>query len=158
MDIEGLNRVFEEHPFFRELDPKWCQFIADCAANERFDADTYILREGEAANKFYLLRHGTVALEIYDPARKALVIETLSEGDILGWSWLVPPYRWRFDARAIELTRAVSLDAKCLRSKMEQNHELAYQLYQRFMPMVAQRLEALRLQLTDMYGVPKDSG
>ena len=154
MNIEGLDRLLEEHPFFQGMDPARRGIIAGCGANERFDASQYLFREGEAADKFYLIRHGAVALEIYLPGREPLVVETLNEGDILGWSWLAPPYRWSADARAMQLTRAISLDAKCLRGKMEDDHELGYELYKRFMPIIQQRLQAGRLQLTDMYGVP----
>jgi len=79
------------------------------------------------------------------------VIETLEEGDILGWSWLIPPYLWRFDARIVEPTRAIALDGKCLRMKCDENHDLGYELLKRFAHIVTQRLQATRLQLLDIY-------
>jgi hypothetical protein len=79
-------------------------------------------------------------------------VQTLHEGDILGWSWLVPPYQWTMDCRAMQLTRVLSLDARCLRSKYESDPTLAYELFKRFVPVLADRLEAARLQLIDMYG------
>jgi CRP-like cAMP-binding protein len=157
MNIEGLDRLLQEHAFFQGMDEKARQLVAGCAANERFDAGGYIFREGEAADKFYLLRHGNVALEIHLPGREPLVVDTLEAGEILGWSWLVPPYQWFLDARATTLVRAISLDAVCLRGKMEQDHAIGYELYRRFMPVIAQRLQAGRLQLIDMYGRPRDS-
>lgn len=155
-DIVGLDRLIDEHPFFRGMDAAACRVIAGCAANERFDADQYVFREGEAADKFYLIRHGRVALEVRVPGRKPLIVDTLEAGDILGWSWLVPPYRWILDARAVELTRAVSLDAKCLRGKLDSDHTLGYELFKRFIPVMAERLMAHRLQLVDMYGQPEE--
>ena len=150
--IEGLNRVLEEHPFFKGMDPKVRETIAGCAANELFKAREYIFREGGTADRFYLIRHGSVALEVHIPSRDPVVVETLQAGDILGWSWLVPPYRWIMDARATQLVRAVSLDAKCLRGKLDGDHTLAYEMFKRFIPVMAQRLEAGRLQMVDMYG------
>ncbi len=134
------------------MNPTVCTIIAGCAANERFNAGDYIFREGEPADKFYLLRHGNVALEIHTPGREPIIVETLQAGDILGWSWLVPPFKWRADARAIQLVRAISLDAKCLRGKYEGDHDLGYELFKRFVPVMARRMEASRLQIIDVYG------
>lgn len=152
----GLDKLLAEHPFFSGLEPRYHQLIVGCASNERFNAGQYLFREGAAAEKFFLIRHGAVALEIHIPGREPLVVDTLHEGEVLGWSWLLPPYQWNIDVRAVNLVRAVSLDATCLRGKMEADHELGYELYQRFIPVIAERLQAGRLQLIDMYGVPKD--
>ena len=151
-EIEGLDRLLKEHPFFQDMNPTVCTIIAGCAANERFNAGDYIFREGEPADKFYLLRHGNVALEIHTPGREPIIVETLQAGDILGWSWLVPPFKWRADARAIQLVRAISLDAKCLRGKYEGDHDLGYELFKRFVPVMARRMETSRLQIIDVYG------
>ena len=77
-------------------------------------------QEGKEANTRYLIREGKVALEVVAPGHGSLTIETLGGGDMLGWSWLIPPYRSRFDARAVEMTRAIALDGKCLRAKCEE--------------------------------------
>jgi CRP-like cAMP-binding protein len=149
--IEGLDQLIIEHPFFEGMDSSACETIAGCAKNERFDAGDYVFREGEGANKFYLIRHGSVALEIRVPGRDPIVVDTLHGGEILGWSWLVAPYKWINDARATRLVRAVSLDAACLRGKYENDHTLAYELFKRFIPVMARRMEAGRLRFIDMY-------
>jgi hypothetical protein len=82
------------------------------------------------------------------------VLQTLSAHDIVGVSWLIPPYRWAYDARAIELTRAIALDGACLRQKCEADHDLGYELMKRFVPILVQRLQASRLQMLDVYGTP----
>lgn len=128
--------------------------IAGCARNERFAANQYIHREGDAADQFYLIRHGVVAQELRIPDQEPIIIQTLHAGDILGWSWLVPPYRWTNDARAMQLTRVITLDARCLRGECAVNPTLAYELLKRFIPVIANRLEAARLQLIDVYGEP----
>lgn len=147
--IQGIDRLLKEHPFFQDMDPEVCDIIAGCAANERFDPGQYILREGGRADKFYLIRHGAVALEIHVPGQDPIIIDTLSDGDILGWAWLVPPYKWVYDARAQELTRLVSLDAECLRGKYEIDHNLAYVLFKRFIPVMAERLAATRRRMLE---------
>jgi CRP-like cAMP-binding protein len=77
----------------------------------------------------------------------------LAAGEVLGWSWLIPPYHWKFDARAIEQTRALALDGKCLRTKCEEDHDLGYELLKRFAQIMEERLQATRLQLLDVYGL-----
>ena len=154
MRIEGLDLMLKEHPFFDGFDTDALELLAGCAANERFDAGELIARERMPADKFYVIRHGSVALEIRVPGREPLIVETLHEGEILGWSWIVPPYLWHYDARAVTLTRAVSLDAACLRGKCDADHSLGYEFYARVVPVMASRLAATRLRLVDMYAPP----
>jgi CRP-like cAMP-binding protein len=151
--METLEPILAQHPFLKGIDAHHLQLLVGCASNVRFDAGEFILREGEEANQFYIIRAGNVALQIFSPDRGPLTIGTLGEGDILGWSWLIPPYHWRFDARATELTRAIALDGKCLRTKCEEDHNLGYELLKRFAHLIEQRLQATRLQLLDVYGV-----
>jgi CRP-like cAMP-binding protein len=151
MEKHTLEKIIVEHPFFTDLESYYISLLVSCATNVRFDAGKYILREGEEANEFYLIRAGRVAIEINPPQGKPIIVDTLSEGDILGWSWLLPPYTWRFCARAVEPTRAIALDAVCLRSKCEQNHDLGYELLKRFSQSIYRRLDATRLQLLDVY-------
>lgn len=149
--MRTLETILAEHPFFARLDPHYLQIIAGCATNVVFEAGQMIFREGEPANRFYLIRQGRVALEVHAAGVGTITIQTLDSGDILGWSWLVPPYRWHFDARAVELTRAIALDGECLRHKCEQDHSLGYELLKRFAEIITQRLQATRLQLLDVY-------
>jgi CRP/FNR family cyclic AMP-dependent transcriptional regulator len=149
--METLEHLLIEHPFLKGLDPKYIQLITGCASNVRFDAGQIIIREGEEADQFYIIRQGKVALQIYTPTHGSIIIDTLTDGDVLGWSWLIPPYQWRFDAVAIELTRAIALDGKCLRNKCEADHNLGYELLKRFSSIVDERLESTRLRLLDVY-------
>ena len=147
--METLEPILKKHLFFRGLEKEHLNFVVGCASNVRFKEGEVILREGEAANKFYLIRHGKVAIYIGKP--RSITIQTIQEGDILGWSWLIPPYNYRFNARAVEDTRAIALDGKCLREKCENNNSLGYDLLKRLVNVLTQRLEATRLQLLDIY-------
>jgi CRP-like cAMP-binding protein len=151
--METLEPLLAAHPFFQDLEPRFLQVLAGCATNGRFPAGTLLCREGMAANQFYLLRHGKVALQISVPERGAVTIETMEAGEVCGWSWLLPPYRWHFDVQALELTRALVFDGQCLRAKCEADHDLGYALMPRFAQVIVQRLQATRLQLLDLYGV-----
>ena len=152
--MENLERLLAEQPFLQGLPPGYVQLLGGCASNSRFDVGRLIFRQGEEADQFYLIRHGRVAIEIHAPGRGPISVQTLGEGEVLGWSWLMPPYRWHFDARAVTLVRALALDGKCLRSKCEEDHDLGYEFLKRFAQLIVQRLDATRLQLLDVYGVP----
>src|SRR5215470_2949611 len=151
--VESLEDIIAGHSFFSTLEQQYVQSLTGCAANVRFGAGTYVFREGGPADHFYLIRQGRVAIEISAPPRKPITVQTLSAGDVLGWSWLAPPYEWRFHARAVEPVRAIALDGKCLRARCEENHDLGYELLKRFAQIMERRLEATRLQLLDVYAV-----
>lgn len=150
--MKDIEEILKDHPFFENIPAEHGALIAGCARNHRFDAGRYLFHEGDAADEFFLIRRGRVALEIVNPGRPAIVVATLGEGEIIGTSWLVPPYRWMFDARAMELTRAIGIDAACLRDKCEIDHYLGYEMMKRFLPIFVKRLHAARLQILDVYG------
>lgn len=150
--METLKPILAEHPFLKDLAPRHLDLIVGCASNVRFDAGKFLFREGEEANQFYIIRDGKVAVEIHGASRGAINVQTISAGELLGWSWLIPPFQWHFDARAVETTRAIALDGKCLRTKCEDDHDLGFELLKRFAHIIEQRLEATRLQLLDVYG------
>ena len=150
--MHTLEPILREHPFFKDLEPRFLELLVGCASNVVFKPDVILFREGEAANQFYIIREGQVSLEVYAPGRGPVVVQTLGEGEILGWSGLIPPYQRQFDARTLEKTRAIALDAKCLREKFDKDHDLGYELLTRFSRILVSRLQATRLQLLDIYG------
>ncbi len=150
--MAGLDQIVSEQPFFAGLAPEYSELVAGCARNHMFQAQQYLFHEADPANEFFLIRHGKVALEIAAPGRPPVVFATLREGDIVGASWLVPPYVWMFDARAMDLTRAIGIDAACLRRKCEADHHLGYEMMKRFLPIFVKRLHDTRLQILDVYG------
>lgn len=153
--MKDLEPLLREHPFSKGLKEGLIKKIVSCARNVKFGEGEYIFREGEEANHFYLIRYGRVAIEISVPGRTPITIQTIQDGEILGFSWLIPPYHWIFDARAVELTRALVLDGNCLRKKCEEDHELGYEFLKRFSYVIYKRLQATRLQLLDVYGAPR---
>lgn len=150
--MEKPEKILSEHPFFDGLDPELLKMIASCASDVRFEAGHMIYREGDEADQFHLVLHGKVAIEVFSARRGSLIIQTVDPGDVLGWSWLFPPFKRRFDARAVEATAAIALDGKFLREKAEEDNRLGYELLKRFSKIVVERLQATRLQLVDIYG------
>jgi len=155
MAMETLEPILAAHPFLKDLEARYIRLLVGCASNVRFNAGRFLFHEGEEANRFYMIRQGKVAVEIRAAGRRPITVQTVREGEVLGWSWLIPPYRWRFDARAIEPTRTIALDGKCLRTKSEKDHNLGYELLKRFSDIVVERLDATRLQLLDVYGISR---
>lgn len=152
--MEGLERILREQAFFAGFPAEQSALIAGCARNHRFEAGDYLFREGEAANEFFLIRRGQVALELMAPGRAAFTFASLGAGEIVGASWLIPPYRWTSDARATELTLALGIDAACLRRKCEADHHLGYEMMKRFLPVLVNQIHAAQLQILDVYGRP----
>lgn len=150
--MKQIHDILAEHPFFAGFAPEHARLLAGCARNHRFDAGTFVFREGEPANEFYLIRHGRVALEIGGPGRAPIVFRTLEPGEIVGASWLLPPFLWMYDAHAVDLVRAIGIDAACLRDKCEVDHDLGYDMMKRFLPIFVDRLHATQMQLLDVYG------
>jgi CRP-like cAMP-binding protein len=151
--MKTMDTLIAQVPTFEGLAPAQLELIAGCATNLRAASGEYLFREGDPADVFYAIRHGSVALELHVPARDAVTIDTLHDGDLLGWSWLFPPYRWEFDGRAREDTALISFDGACLRGKCDADHELGYELMSRFAQVIIARLQATRLRLLDVYGV-----
>lgn len=149
---ESIRDLVEAHPFFDSLDASHLDTIAECGRNRAFPVDSYLCREGEPADVFYVLRRGRVALEVALPNRGKVIIDSADVGDVVGVSWLFPPYRWQFDARAVEPVGAVELDAACLRGKCDADPELGYDLMKRFAAVYVGRMASARLRLLDLYG------
>ncbi len=149
--MENLARIIGEHVFFQGLPPEYLDLLAGCAKNVRFERGEYLLREGGEADWFYLIREGRVSIQSATPGREPVTFQNIGEGDILGWSWLVPPYRWRFDAAALEPVRAFALDGACLRAKCETDHNLGYELLKRISLIMAHRLHNTRVQALDVF-------
>jgi CRP-like cAMP-binding protein len=152
MDPMSIDTLLKQIPVFQDLASEHLALIGGCASNVRFDEGQMLFNEGDPADRFFVVRHGLVAIELYAPQKGRVTIETVRNNGIVGWSWLIQPYRWHFDARAVESTRAVAIDAQCLRGKCEEDTKLGYMLMQRFAQVMTKRLQAAAMQLLDVYG------
>jgi CRP/FNR family transcriptional regulator, cyclic AMP receptor protein len=150
--MKTLTELLAEVPTFVGLSEEHRELIGGCGRNVVFPRGEYLFREGQPANAFYAIRRGDVALELGTPS--TLVIETLHGGDVLGWSWLFPPYRVRYDARATDEVHAIAFDGACLREKCDADHDLGYELMRRFAQIITARLQSTRMRLLDVYGPP----
>jgi len=152
MQKEDLTTMMKEHPFLAGLSDEHMQTLIGCASNVRFEEGSSVIREGEMANTFYLIRTGRVAIEVDVSGRGNVRVHTTGPGEILGWSWLIYPYKWHFSAVTVADTRAIALDGECLRTKCEKDTRFGFEMLKRLAQVMERRLEATRLQLVDMYG------
>lgn len=151
MDIaERLAR----HAFCAAMAPAVRERLVPCAQAVRFEKDAYLLRQNAPAKTFYLIEAGQVEIKIAGAATGHASLETLSTGEAVGWSWFLPPHRWHFDAVAQVPTEVLALDADCLRSAMDADSTVGYAITRGLLEVVAQRLQAARMQISDLYGQP----
>ncbi len=150
--MHTLDELIASSPVFAGMPAEYLTLVAGCGRNVGFEDGALLFREGDVADTFYLVRRGRVAFELNTPDRGGIVIETVDSGDVVGWSWLFPPYRTHFDARAVEEVRAIAFDGACLRGKCEEDPRLGYELMQRFAQVMIDRLQHTRFRLLDVYG------
>jgi CRP/FNR family transcriptional regulator, cyclic AMP receptor protein len=146
-----IAQILLKHPFFDGFDSAFVHAICVKGVESRFEVDDLLAREGTEAGLFYVVLEGKIALEIGSGDRPLLTVQTVGPGEVLGWSWLVPPHRWRFDARAVKPSRAIALDAEVLRRTLRSHPTWGFQFMVRFMPVLAERLENTRVQLLDIH-------
>jgi CRP/FNR family transcriptional regulator, cyclic AMP receptor protein len=150
METETLEKILEDHPFFRGMKAHHLRTIAEGATVVRFGPGEVIFHEGEPAHRFYVIRTGQVALQLVSYRTDPFTLTTLEQGDIIGWSWLFPPYHWKLTAKALEVTRAISLDGRSLCTRCDEDHDLGYELMKRFAQIIDNRVEALSVELVEV--------
>lgn len=150
--IQTPEPVLREYLFFSGLSEAHLKLITANAETVQFPERHYIFHEGDPANAFYVICDGLVSVEFLTPSG-ATTVQTVDKGEVLGWSWISPPYRWHFTARTLRRTQALVLDGNWLRAKCQEDRDLGYEILKRFVELIAARLDATRLQLLDLYAV-----
>lgn len=146
--MQNMREFIIQHPLFKGLSADALNWIADCAESREFGAGEFLLKTGKPANHLFLIVRGRVAIELPPHGDVgAIIIQTLADGDPVGWSWMLPPYTWNLDARALEKTAAVAIDAAKLRERLDSDAALAAKLYRRFAEVMLQRIQAMTKQL-----------
>jgi CRP-like cAMP-binding protein len=153
-EMKPLADTIAEHPFLRGMQTLHLDVLAECAMPTEFARDTLIFRQGDLANRFYLIQTGRVVLESEAPNGEKVLVETLGDGDALGWSWLFPPYYWNFDARAVQPTTAIFFYGTRLRTQCDEDRGFGFELVRRMAMVAIRRLQATRNQLLSMHITP----
>lgn len=156
MNESSPEHALRMHPFTADLNEEQLSELARLARVAVYEPNEYLLREGDPATAFYLIVSGLVSIEVFVPGHGARPLQTVEGGSAVGWSWILAPSRWEFDARALERTTALVLDGERLRQLFVRDCCLGLRLVQRLLFIVAERLKAARLQLLDLYGPPRE--
>jgi CRP/FNR family cyclic AMP-dependent transcriptional regulator len=153
--VRTIDELVASHPFAAGLSHEHLALVAACTTNVSLEPGAMLCVEGASADTFYLLRRGHVSIEVHEAGHGPIVIETVGPGDAVGWSWLVPPYRWTFDVRALQPVGALAIDGACLRAKSLEDPALGFALLSRVSQELLRRLQATRVRLLDLYGGPR---
>jgi CRP/FNR family cyclic AMP-dependent transcriptional regulator len=145
--MNALNDAIIQHAFFRGMKPHHLNVLTTGARTAAFEAGDLLFREGQPANQFFLITSGRIALEMHEPTGTTLLVQTLGVGEVLGWSWLFPPFSWHLQARVLEPTSVIVLSGAHLLIVAESNHDFGYELMKRVAQVVICRLQATRKQL-----------
>ena len=150
--MDTMEPILAAHPFFKDLAPHHLKLVLECASREQFAPGQMLCRDEEEAKKFYVIHHGQVAVEVYRPRRGPVTIQTLGDGEALGWLWWEQPYHWHLDARALDLTRVISLEVQGLMDRCNRDHDFGYELMRRYAHHLAVQFRVTKVQLADFYG------
>jgi CRP-like cAMP-binding protein len=150
--MEDLKTLIAGHPFLKGLDPEHVDVMTTDARLSHIAGGTLIAQEGDEARRFYLLLEGEASIEALIPGRGQVGFQTVGVGEALGWSWLFPPFRWHFTARAATDIRALEWDTEKLRALAERHPRFGYELSRRLMQVLLKRLQATHSQLIEFYG------
>ncbi len=151
MTTQGVAETFAKHDFLKGLSKNARTTLAAGAQPFAFEAGDCLGKEGETSTNFYVIQKGHVQMQTYSPDHGAVAMQTVGPGEVVGWSWLIWPYRWRFDCLALDKVEGLAFDAEWLREQCEKDCELGYQIAKRLLGVTASRLAATRVQLLDMF-------
>ncbi len=153
-----LECRIQSHPFFHGMNEAHLALLVKGASEKGYEVGELLCREGQPANAFFLIESGAVALEVHEPGNGSALVKTIRAGEVLGWSWLFPPFTWHLRARVVEPVTAVVLSGAHLLSVAEANHDFGYELMKRVAQVVVRRLQAARKQLLDHGGGSNSEG
>lgn len=145
------RELLKAHPFLHGLHERFLEKVAAISSERTYETGDMLIREGDPAFEFLLVTKGKVALEIAAPGRPHITLFTIGPGEGLGWSWFLPPYRWRMDGRAVKKTHVIAIEASKLRTILEENPADALVFLRRFIGMISERLESTHMQMLEIY-------
>ncbi len=151
MSKDDLIKYLQSHTIFSDLQPAHIQVLADYAEEKTFTAGELLFNQEEPAEHFYILIDGAIEVEVPAIAGPNLVVQSLGADDVLGWSWLIPPYKWTFEAKAMSDSKVLIFDGKSLLRYCEKNHHFGYSLMKHFAALMSERLHAARLKMMDSW-------
>ncbi|MDH3636303.1 MAG: cyclic nucleotide-binding domain-containing protein [Gammaproteobacteria bacterium] len=154
MSKQSIEDYLSDHAFFSGMDDSYVKFLSDSATELQMKMGDVLFQYGKPADKFYLLREGQMSIQVPALMGPALDIQTLGNDQILGWSWLIPPYRWSFMARALEDSDLIEFDGSAILARCQEDPKFGYELFKRFAALMSERLDAARQKMMDQWNPP----
>ncbi len=154
MSNQSIEDYLSTHAFFSGLDDNFMKFLSDSATELKIKKGNVLFQQGERADKFYLLRNGQMSVQVPALMGPTLDIQILGEDQILGWSWLISPYRWNFQARALDDSDLLEFDGSAILARCEEDPKFGYELLKRFATLMSERLDAARQKMMDEWNPP----
>jgi CRP/FNR family transcriptional regulator, cyclic AMP receptor protein len=145
--LEVTAAALSAHPMLHGMSTDHLAVLAGSASDVAFPAGQRLFEEGGSANHFWLLRSGSVALDLHIPGQGRMRIDTIGLGELLGWSWRFPPYRWDFGAVATSPVEAFEFDAQAVRAFCASEPGLELEVTERLARVLAKRLHSTRVRL-----------
>ena len=154
--MSDILKEIESHILFRGISEKDVRSIAEFSREENFKKETFIFETGSPADAIYLIIKGRVSVEMHEPVRGSLILESLTRGQLLGLSWLTQPAHWVFDARCLDEVTVIRVEAKELGEFCDSHTEAGYIIMKNLALLIRDRLQATRLQLMDIYATSRE--
>jgi CRP/FNR family cyclic AMP-dependent transcriptional regulator len=150
--MKEIKDLLKNNLYFKDLEDEFINFLAENSTFTDYEQESFIFSVREPAECFYLILSGKVALQMFSHEKGEIVLEERTDGEILGWSWLKPPYKWRFDAFTLKNTKLIVFDANLIKKQMEANPRFGYKIQSIFFNIVVDRFQATRLRLLKELG------
>ena len=151
MSKQTIEDYLSTHAFFSGMEGSFVKFLSNSATELRIKEGEVLFQQGKRADKFYLLRNGRISVQVPALMGPVLEIQALDKDQILGWSWLIPPYRWNFLARALEDSDLLEFDGSAILARCEEDPNFGYELFKRFASLMSERLDAARQKMMDQW-------
>ena len=152
--MQSIENYLSAHSFFSGLEDGFMKFLSNSAQELQIKEGNVLFQQGKPADKFYLLRRGHVSVQVPALVGPTLELQVLGEDQILGWSWLIPPYRWNFQARALEDSELLEFDGRAILARCEEDPKFGYELFKRFAALMSERLDSARQKIMDQWDPP----
>ncbi|MCP5420104.1 MAG: cyclic nucleotide-binding domain-containing protein [Gammaproteobacteria bacterium] len=149
-----LEEYLASQPFFSGLSLEFLAFLARCCRERKIEAGEVLFRQGDKAQHFFLIRDGSIAIEVPALTGPTLSVQTLGPSQILGWSWLIAPYRWSFQSRVEAPTVLLEFDGDAILTECEADPAFGYALCKRFAALMSERLEVARQRMMAQWSLP----
>lgn len=151
MKATELREIVKNQDFLKDMKSEYLDILMGCVSYITYKKGHFILTQNGKADQFHIIHHGKVHIEVAAGDKGPVTIQVLSDGDVLGWSWLIPPYKWRFDALIVDPTTVLTFDGKFLREKCEEDHSFGFDMLKRMASVITYRLLFTRKELMDFH-------